>query len=178
MENFISKFYTNLSTQQINAIDQLDTELRSVMDFYYSKGMCPCRFPRLRQFLAIDCRLFGGTFHCHESNALFNALLKRHLEEHQKEGTEPQFQCRVCGTQMSIDCSEYGFVVERKVLLMKNRALEDLGAAPLNSIPVFIGFIGYNLPKTANSISTKKVDIPEVIDYLTALRIPYAANNK
>lgn len=115
---------TDIPTWKWEQVEKYKQKLKEVIDFYYSVA-CPCAFPRFRQLVSIDCFNTEGTFYLYETNLLIREVMTNRFEI-QKENNDVFVSCNVCDSKYIIDGDEFGFLVQRLVLKMIDKKVEDI----------------------------------------------------
>jgi hypothetical protein len=111
---------------------------------YYNEVACPCAFPRFRQYVAIDCVDYGGSFYFSETEG-FITLSAEHFD------TDPSNRahriCKKCKSVYLYDWQDFSIHVNRQCMKMVELNVQESGAPALDPIPFHFGPVGHKNPE-------------------------------
>jgi hypothetical protein len=120
----------------------------------YSNG-CPCEYERFRDFIQWD-KPIGFI----DQEILFSAFVKMLIDT-----GNHLFQCNRCGTRYQQKWTQYSaFLWVLNVQIVTLGAIENKGAKATDTVPVTLGFYGYEIDKYNKKFVQQ--DIEAVIRYL------------
>jgi len=154
-------------------IGLLSTRIENILEFYDSHS-CQCAFPRFRQYTSIDSADTGNSFYVNETEAFIDNCgkyfdIKKMTPERGGECYLSMYTCKKCGSIFEYGWSDFSIHISRSYLKLKEKKVNDIGAEPINPIPVFVGPMGHSYLENA----FVKKDLEELTQYLQEIKNGY-----
>jgi hypothetical protein len=133
---------------------------------YYNSIACACAFPRFRQYAAIDCVEYRGSFYMSEVEAFLQHCQPYFDIKESDKGDEAYravYTCKKCGSTYDYGWSDFSIYVSRTYLKIKEFKAIQVGSAAEQPIPFYIGLFGHKLPDQG---LFKRVGLTDYIAYL------------
>lgn len=127
----------------------------TLIENMYREG-CPCAYQRFRNFVQWD-----KPVRFRDQEVIFNLFMK-HIEKKD----ERVYSCKVCGTRYQTHYAEYSILMQvQNVKITGIGKFTEMGKPVMKTIPVALGFLGYDLDKLKKKY--KLTDNEIVISYLS-----------
>jgi hypothetical protein len=150
------------------ATDEMWAMLSDTME-YYNSVSCQCAFPRFRQYAAIDCVDYAGSFYMSETEG-FIYLAQKYFDitpvSPTVDANNSIYTCKKCGSTFYFGWQDFSIHVNRSVLKPQELKVTDVGAPAKQPIPFVIGLFGHKYPDRS---LFDKVTIETFKEYLQAL---------
>ncbi len=133
----------------------------------YNTEFCQCAYPRFQQIVGIDCRDFGESFKCFDTDLLIDIVKPSFYSEKSTltdECTNEKWICKKCGSTYEYGWSDFSIAVDRKKLKLVKLNIIPQGKMTIKPIPIFIGLYGYSYPARTEINS---VTLTEFEEYMT-----------
>ena len=137
---------------------------------YYNSISCQCAFPRFRQYVAMDCVDYRGSFYMSETEGLVYHAGKYFDIGPAIPGPEANnaiYTCRKCGSTFNFGWADFSIHVNRSFLKVNELKVQDIGAAAKQPIPFVVGLFGHKYPERS---LFDKISLDEFTAYLRELK--------
>jgi hypothetical protein len=136
---------------------------------FYDHIACPCAFPRFRQYTAIDCVNFRGSFYMSETEAFLHYCQPYFDVQEIDKGDENYraiYTCKKCKSIYEFGWTDFSIRVSRTYLKIEDIKAVQIGLAGIRPIPFYLGLFGHMLPARDQF---QKVELADFITYIRGI---------